>query len=182
MKKKSLLVFALVLACGVLMLAPDAGLAARVAFPANGDYYIVPGSAKNFAMDVKNGGLSSGTPIWLYTKNNSSAQIFTLKRVDGDWYTITHKASGLVVNVKHGDTANDTDIWIYPDDGTASCHWRFLGFGGGYFVIQSRLAGQKVIDLHNNDAHDEAVIHLWDYHNGPSATWRLVPLNPKRNK
>ena len=177
--KKFMFVFAAVM---MLVLVPNAGFAARVAFPANGDYYIVPSSTSNFAMDVKNGGIGSETPIWLFRKNNSPAQVFTLRRVDGDWYTITHKASGLVVNIKNGDTDNDARLWIYPDDGTASCYWRFRNLGGGYYVIQSRLGAQRVIDLHNNDPHDGAVIHMWEYHDGPSAAWKLVPLNAKKNK
>ena len=174
--KKFAFVFAAVI---MLVLAPDAGLAARVAFPANGDYYIVPSSSSSFAMDVQYGKLAPETPIWLYRKNNSPAQVFTLKRVDGDWYTITHKASGLAINIRKGDTENDARLWLYRDEGAAGCYWRFRNLGGGYYVIQSRLGAQRVIDLHNNDPHDEAVIHMWEYHDGPSAAWKLIPLNPQ---
>ncbi|MBQ7543590.1 MAG: RICIN domain-containing protein [Synergistaceae bacterium] len=159
------------------VLVPVAALAIPVVYPNNGDYYIVPRANNNFTIDVKGGGNAAQTPIWLYEKNNSAAQIFTLRRVNGDWYTITHKASGHVINVQGGNSNNDARLWLYPNDKTDSCYWRFGNLGNGYYLIQSKLRGNRIIDLDNNRAFNGAIVHLWDTHSGASASWKLVPVS-----
>ena len=166
-----------VLVAAFIVLASAAAFAAPIVYPSNGDYYIVPYSHSNFAIDVKGGGQApETTPIWLFEKNNSDAQIFNIRRVNGDWYLITHKRTGLCINVQGGNNNNDARLWLYHNDNTDSCFWRFGKISNGVYVIQSKLGNQRVIDLDNNRASNGSIVHLWDYHEGASARWRLISV------
>ncbi len=151
---------------------------ATVVYPNEGDYYILPESNTNHAIDVKGGGQAAvGTPLQIYQKNNSDAQLFTIKRVNGDWYKIIHKRTGLVMNVQGGNDANSARLWLYHDDGTDSCYWRFIDAGNGSYIIQSKLGQQRVFDLYGNNAYSGAVLHLWQYHTNQAARWKLVQVS-----
>ena len=147
----------------------------QAAHPNEGDYFILPESNNSFALDVKGGGqAAAGTPIWLYQKNDSDAQIFTVKRVSSDWYKLVHKRTGLVINVQNGNDNDRTQMWLYHDDGTDSCYWRFINAGNGSYIIQSKLGSNRVFDLNGNNAYNGAVVHLWAYHTNQAARWKLV--------
>ena len=151
---------------------------ATVVNPNEGDYYILPESNTNHAIDVKGGGQAAvGTPLQIYQKNNSDAQLFTIKRVNGDWYKIIHKRTGLVMNVQGGNDANSARLWLYHDDGTDSCYWRFIDAGNGSYIIQSKLGQQRVFDLYGNNAYSGAVLHLWQYHTNQAARWKLTQVS-----
>lgn len=147
----------------------------RVVQPSEGDYFILPESNGSFAIDVKGGGQApAGTPVWIYQRNDSDAQLFTLRRVNGDWYKIVHKRTGLVINVQNGNDNNGTQMWLYYDDGTDSCYWRFIDAGNGSYIVQSKLGSNRVFDLQNNNAFNGAALHLWQYHTNQAARWKLV--------
>ncbi|MBR1580179.1 MAG: RICIN domain-containing protein [Selenomonadaceae bacterium] len=147
----------------------------QAAHPNEGDYLILPESNNSFALDVKGGGqAAAGTPIWLYQKNGSDAQIFTVKRVNGDWYKLVHKRTGLVINVQNGNDSDRNQMWLYHDDGSDSCYWRFINAGNGSYIIQSKLGSNRVLDLNGNNAYNGAVVHLWSYHTNQAARWKLV--------
>lgn len=179
MKRTKLLSMALaILMLLSLMPIPTAYAAsAKVSFPAEGDYYIVPEANSGFAIDVKGGGAAAaGTSIQLWEFNKTDAQIFHIKRVDGDWYTITHKRTGYVINVKDGNSYNDARLWLWPFDGTNACYFRFAAVGSSY-VIQNRIGAQRIIDLDCARCFSGSVVHLWDTHLGLSARWKLVPVS-----
>lgn len=146
--------------------------------PSEGDYFIVPESNGSFALDVKGGGQAAEcTPIWLYQKNNSDAQIFTIRRVNGDWYKIVHKRTGYVINVRNGSDSDRNQMWLYHDDGTDSCYWRFINAGNGSYIIQSKLGSNRVFDLNGNNAYAGATVQLWSYHTNQAARWKLAAIS-----
>lgn len=145
--------------------------------PRDGYYFIVPAINPNFAMDIPGGGAAAElTPVSLYQRNESDAQIFYIQRVSGDWYRIIHNRSGYVVNVREGNSENDARIWLYHDDGTPSCYWRFIDVGYGECVIQSQVYPNRMIDLHQANAYNGALLHLWGPHFEISARWILVKM------
>ena len=150
----------------------------QAAHPSEGDYFILPESNGSFAIDVKGGGQAAEyTPIWIYQKNNSDAQIFSIRRVSGDWYKIVHKRTGYVINVQNGSDSDRNQMWLYHDDGTDSCYWRFINAGNGSYIIQSKLGSNRVFDLNGNNAFNGAILHLWSYHTNQAARWKLVRAN-----
>ena len=155
----------------------------NVFHPSEGDYFIVPESNGAFALDVKGGGqAAAGTPIWLYQKNDSDAQIFTIRRVNGDWYKLVHKRTGLVINVQRGNDSDRTQMWLYQDDGSDSCYWRFIDAGNGSYIIQSKLGSNRVFDLNGNNAYNGATVQLWSYHTNQAAHWKLVSASTIRTQ
>lgn len=152
---------------------------AKVVYPNEGDYFIIPESNGSHALDVKGGGQAArGTPIQLYGKNDTDAQIFTIKRVSDDWYKIIHKRTGQIINVQNGNQNNGARLWLWSEDGTDSCYWRFIDAGNGSYIIQSRLGQQKVFYLANNNPYSGATVQLWQYHTNQAARWKLVRFTP----
>ncbi len=177
MKRSKLLSMALAIMM-LLSLMPTAFAASvPVAFPAEGDYYIVPEANSNYAIDVTGGGAAkSGTLLQLWGRNGTDAQVFHIERKDGDWYTITHKRTGYVINLKDGRTFNDARLWLWPFDGTDACYFRFGAIGSSY-VIQNRVGTKRIIDLDNARCFDGSVVHLWDTHFNLSSRWKLIPVS-----
>lgn len=175
-ERKIFLTFAFLAATLAVVISNNI-LEARTLHPKEGIYCIVSESNPNYAVDVQNGWQASKeTPLWIYQKNNSDAQIFQIKKVSRDWYKIIHLRSGYLVNVQYGNANNDARLWLYHDDDTPSCYWRFIDAGHGACIIQSQIATHKVFDLPNNDAYNGATLHLWEQHKGQSAKWRLVKM------
>jgi hypothetical protein len=152
-------------------------LEARTLHPEEGIYCIISEGNPNYAVDVRYGGQASKeTPIWIYHKNNSDAQIFQIKKVRRGWYKIIHVRSGFLISVQNGNANNDARLWLYHDDETPSCYWKFIDAGHGACIIQSQISTHKVFDLPNNDAYNGATLHLWEQHKGQSAKWRLIKM------
>ncbi len=144
-----------------------------------GDYYLCAYDNNNYCIDVTGGSSAERTYVQLYKRSDGNkAQIFRIKHVGNNWYTITNAESGLVLNVEGGANAAGARIWMYRNDGTAACHFRFRRVNGDNYIIESRV-GSKVIDLDNNILSNGTKIHLWHYHDGASARWKLLPAGTK---
>jgi len=143
-----------------------------------GDYYICAYDNNSYCIDVTGGSTAVGTYVQLYKRSDgNNAQIYTLTHVGNNWYTITNRHSGLVLNVKGGENAAGARLWMYENDGTAACHFRFRKFdNSGNYIIEARV-GDKVVDLDNNVIANTTKVHLWNYHEGASARWNLLPVS-----
>ncbi len=147
------------------------------AYPAQGDYYIVPANNSNYAFDLSGGASTEGTKFQIWEKNGTNAQIFTLKQVTGEWYKLVHKASGMVVNVEYGVSANGTRLQLYHDDGTDACYFRFVKVPGqSSYAIQSKIAPYRFIHMNNGSGFNGDILHLWEGYNANSQ-WKLETAN-----
>jgi len=79
-----------------------------------GGYYALENMADTTkALDVSGGGSADGTPVQVYTFNNSPAQRWKINYVGNGYYNLTPAcAPGKNLDVKGGNTANDTPIQI----------------------------------------------------------------------
>lgn len=166
-------VMALLLTMTTLLSMVPTAFAYDVSYPEEGTYVITSACDSDYALDVTNGVLQTGSRIQLWEKNLTPAQDWVLRRVDGDWYTITNAKSGLVLNVVNGEARDDARLQLYPDDGTYSCHFRFVDVGNGQYIIQNRLSGERIIDLDNGNTTNGGIVHLWSFHSSVNGRWNL---------
>ena len=154
-----------------------------VTMPAEGYYVIKPAASNGYALDVTGGGnAAEKTSIQLYETNGTDAQVFYLECVDRNegWYLIRHVRTGYVLNVVNGEGKNDGRIWLYHNDKTDACYFRFRSAGNGCFLIQAKVAnGNYIVDLDCARCYNSSIVHLWSFHSGLSAQWRLEKAYPE---
>ncbi|MBR2142288.1 RICIN domain-containing protein [Anaerovibrio sp.] len=149
----------------------------KIVYPAEGDYYLIHEANGGFALDVKGGGQAAPlTNVWLYNKNNSDAQLFTVKRNSNGWYTIAHKRTGHVLNVPYSNTSNGIALWIARFDNTDACFWRFIDAGNGSYFIQNKISPNPIMEVSGNNIYTGAKVQLWQRHNGQAGKWKLVKV------
>lgn len=147
-----------------------------------GDYYIVSAKNRNYALDVTGGGNArEKTYIQLYKKNNTDAQIFTIKRVPNakpfkDTYLIIHKRTGLVMNIKDGYQKAGARVWLYHNDGTDACRWYFKKMDGGYAISSVYGAVGTYVDVCNGKMSNGSKIQMWSYNGNANQRWILTPV------
>ena len=143
-----------------------------------GDYVISPSGHSDYALDAAGGYSDAKTDIWLYQKNGTEAQTFSVVYVEGEWFKIVLKKNPqMCINVI-GETRNGARLWLWPDDGTDSCYFRAIDCGDGTYKIQNKRGpDQRILDLSNDVAYNGAVVQLWDMHDTPAGRWRFTSVN-----
>lgn len=119
----------------------------------------------NLAIDIQWNRKDNGTPIWLYTKNNSQAQKWLVsagktERMrldelaknymdsigDGDYGIRSSLLPLLVMDACGGGVANGTKIQSYNANGSMAQVWRISHDQNGYVTITNLRSG-KVLDV-----------------------------------
>ena len=111
--------------------------AAQSAGVEEGTYAIVAAGSTGFALDIRNGSLSSGALLQLYKRNQTTAQIFFVKRTEDGYYTLQAANSGLFVNVHGGKAENRNTVQQYRNDGTNALKWKLVPTGdrdGSFYI------------------------------------------------
>ena len=76
-----------------------------------------------FYLDVQWNGKENGTPLWLYTFNNSEAQNFIAVNNEDGTYSFAASGSGKYVDVWGGYTKPETKIQIFEGNATDAQKW-----------------------------------------------------------
>ncbi|MGW7261461.1 ricin-type beta-trefoil lectin domain protein [Streptomyces sp. NPDC054834] len=82
-------------------------------------------AAKGKCLDVQGSGTANGTPVQIYTCNNSSAQRWQLYGHHEGGYTLRNVNSGKCLEVLNGASANGTKIQIGSCSDSTARQWRF---------------------------------------------------------
>ncbi len=134
----------------------------------------------NYVLDLSGGGANTYTYFQLYQRNDSDAQIFTIKNMGDGWFLIIHKKSGKVVNVESGVSKSGARLWLYPWDSTPACLFRFFQVtDSDSYVIQNRISPGRILDVDNGHmgCYNNQRVQLWNIHDGISAHWILIPVS-----
>jgi len=92
---------------------------------ADGDYYTIVNENSGKALDVSGGKTKSGTNVWQYTPNGSTAQLWAFEDAGKGYYTIVPKnATGLCLDVSNGSNANGTNVQVHEANQTSSQKWK----------------------------------------------------------
>lgn len=180
MKKfKKILSLFCVIAMLTGMLTTTASAGYRYAYP-EGDYIIAFAANPNYVLDLSGGGTATYTYFQLYERNDTPAQIFTIKNMGDGWFLLVHKESGKVVNVESGVSKCGARLWLYPWDSTPAGQFRFFQVDGtDSYVIQNGISPGRVLDVDNGHmgCYNGQRIQLWDTHGGVNAQWKLIPVS-----
>lgn len=180
--KKSKKILSLFCAIAILinMLTISASAASyRYAYP-EGDYIIASAADPNYVLDLSGGGTATYTYFQLYERNDTPAQIFTVKNMGDGWFLLVHKESGKVVNVENGVSKCAARLWLYPWDSTPAGQFRFFQVDGtDSYVIQNGISPGRVLDVDNGHmgCYNGQRVQLWDAHDGVNAQWKLIPVS-----
>lgn len=180
--KKSKKILSLVCAIAVLigmLTIPASAASYRYAYP-EGDYIIASAADPNYVLDLSGGGTATYTYFQLYERNDTPAQIFTVKNMGDGWFLLIHKESGKVVNVESGISKCGARLWLYPWDSTPAGQFRFFQVvGTDSYVIQNGISPGRVLDVDNGHmgCYNNQRVQLWDTHDGVSALWKLIPVS-----
>lgn len=161
------------------MLAVPASADYKYDFP-EGDYIIASAADPNYVLDLSGGGIATYTYFQLYERNDSGAQIYTVKNMGDGWFLLIHKESGKVVNVENGVSKCGARLWLYPWDSTPSGRFRIFQVPGtDSYVIQNEIGTGRILDVDNGQmgCYNGQRVQLWDAHTGVSAQWKLIPVS-----
>ncbi|WP_428986358.1 RICIN domain-containing protein [Streptomyces camelliae] len=127
-------------------------------------------AAKGKCLDVQGSGTANGTPVQIYTCNNSAAQEWKLWGSYDGGYALYNTKAAKCLDVKSGNNANGTKIQIWSCNGSAPQQWQFDVRAAGEL---RNAATDKCLDLHTFDNGNDTQLYTC---NGTDAQKiRIVP-------
>lgn len=109
-------------------------------------YVLIPKKNPDLAVDVQNGGITNFSRLWLYGRNGTEAQIFTLAaNADGTFQFVNEK-SELSIDVMANSQQNGAAVQVYDCNYTDAQKWIFESNSDGTYTICNKYSG-KVIDI-----------------------------------
>jgi len=139
-------------------------------------YYIRFAGSCNLMVDLKYGNKASGTQIWAYGYNQTTAQQWRICSVGGDLYRIESVcAPGKVIDLQCSGSANGTRLQIWPYcPAYNTMKWRIDKHSNGTVSFVNPYSG-LAIDLPWGLAQQENVFHGWTYDpNNPAQQFVLI--------
>jgi hypothetical protein len=127
-------------------------------------------AAKGKCLDVQGSGTANGTPVQIYTCNNSAAQQWQFWGSYAGGYALFNIHAAKCIDVKQGNDANGTKIQLWSCNGSAPQQWQFDVRAAGEL---RNAATDKCLDLHTFDNGNDAQLYTC---NGTDAQKiRIVP-------
>jgi len=95
----------------------------RFTYNTNTGYYVITQASTGLAVDVVGASAASGAYVWLYTSNNTKAQMWTIVRNSNGSYTLINACGGMALDAQWGGTTDGTRIWVYDINNTNAQRW-----------------------------------------------------------
>ena len=147
---------------------------------ANGAYVLMPRHAQGSALDVQNSVTGNGAQIDIHTYTGSDSQKFLFDlQSDGTYRIRTALAGNRSLDLPAGITDNGNKLQLLDDNGLAEQRWYIIPTGDGWFRIAPKSNVYKGFDVNGgpNATADGSAVQNWDYWDGLSQQWRLLPAN-----
>ncbi|MBX7551193.1 RICIN domain-containing protein [Streptomyces sp. tea 10] len=127
-------------------------------------------AAKGKCLDVQGSGTANGTPVQIYTCNNSAAQEWKFWGAYDGGYALYNTNARKCLDVKSGNDANGTKIQIWTCNGSPAQQWQLDVRAAG--ELKNAATG-KCLDLHTFDNGNDTQLYTC---NGTDAQKiRVVP-------
>jgi 5-hydroxyisourate hydrolase-like protein (transthyretin family) len=133
--------------------------------------------ATNKVLDVKGGQSSSGTQVWTYSFNGTTAQKWSLSAESilstGTYEFVSDLSKDKCLDVAGGTKQNGGKVQIYTINGTVAQKWKVSSTSSGYYTITCVGSG-KVLDVDGGSSLSGTTV--WQYSsNGTKAQrWKFV--------
>lgn len=142
-------------------------------------YTISVASNSNLCIDVKGASATTGTDVWLYTKNNTDAQRWIFVPNDpvstGTYSFRTGMNQNMVLDVVGNGQTNGTNVQIYPDNDTNAQIWKIDNKGDGTSLIRASQSG-KAMDVAGAEATSGANVQIYDANGTEAQDWFIQPM------
>ncbi len=154
-------------------------MAQKWCFMSAGDGYYYLCSALGTYMDVQSAVNSSGTPVWTYTFNGSTAQKWKLTESDyhpiaNGTYTLGNGLNtDLVLDVDSASQADYANIQLYTSNNTSAQRFEITYVGGGYYKIITEHSG-KAVDILNGSNAGGANVQQYTWNGSDAQLWKFV--------
>jgi hypothetical protein len=127
-------------------------------------------AAQGKCLDVQGSGTANGTPVQIYTCNNSAAQEWKFGGLYDGGYSLYNTNARKCLDVQNGNDANGTKIRLWTCNGSAAQQWQFDVRAAGEL---RNAATDKCLDLHTFTNGNDAQLYTC---NGTDAQKiRIVP-------
>ncbi|MGW2571097.1 RICIN domain-containing protein [Streptomyces sp. NPDC001537] len=127
-------------------------------------------AAKGKCLDAQGSGTANGTPVQIYTCNNSAAQEWKFGGLYDGGYSLYNTNARKCLDVQNGNDANGTKIRLWTCNGSAPQQWQFDVRAAGEL---RNAATDKCLDLHTFTNGNDAQLYTC---NGTDAQKiRIVP-------
>lgn len=160
-----------------------------------GQWVISSAWDSRYVVDLEYGLTSNGSPIQIYTSNNTAAQSWRLLKVkskrekmeelainnkntlkDGTYYIVSAKNTSYVIDVVSGSKDDYANIQLYLDNGTTAQGWKVEHDAKGYITFIN-VGSNKVIDITYGMARNEQNISQYSLNNSLAQKWIVVNTN-----
>ncbi|WP_455753213.1 ricin-type beta-trefoil lectin domain protein [Streptomyces canus] len=130
-------------------------------------------AAQGKCLDVAGAKKTDGTPVQLYTCNNTEGQQWQLE-ASGDAYALINVNSQKCLDVQSSNPANGTKIQIWTCNGSKAQQWNFDVRAAGEL---RNVVTDKCLDLHTFDNSQDS--WLWTCNGSNPQKFRIVPKGHK---
>lgn len=145
----------------------------QVTFDDKTGYYTVMAAGSGLALDVSGGSSIPGSNVQQWTKNNTEAQQWVLKKNDNGTYEVKNGASGLALDVAGAQASPGTNVQVWESNGTFAQAWSFEAVrlvDDGLYTFACAADASYVLDVTGASLDSEANIQVW-HDNG---TWAQI--------
>lgn len=140
----------------------------------SGTYFIASGGNSNRVLDDSGANLSAGANVWLYDKNDSSAQRWEISQDQIGLVTIRNELSGKVLDVNCGNAANGVNIQLWDSNGSSAQKWIPLLNGDGTVTFKSAIDDNFALDLVGASTARGTNVQLYRANNTPAQSFVLA--------
>jgi chitinase len=137
----------------------------------SGGIYELVSVCSGKALDVNGASSAAGAKVQQWTRNNSSAQKWTISDM-GNGLKLTAQCSGMALDCTGATGANATPVEQWNDNGGPWQRWGCALYGT-YWKFWTVQSGARCLDVSGASASDGAQIQLWDDNGSAAQRWIL---------
>lgn len=126
-----------------------------------GSYYVKSAKDASKVLDAAGAGLSCGTNVWLYQKNNTAAQQWAVSEDADGYLTFINENSGLALDVSGGVANNGANVQLYSPNGTKAQKWIAQKADDGSVSIVSAANPDFSLDLSAGQTANQTNVQLY---------------------
>ena len=139
----------------------------------DGVYRIFPAKAPSVSLDLYGGSSENKANIQLYTRNDSEAQEWKIRK-SGSWYKIVNVKSGKVLDVAGGSENPRANLQQYTDSNNVNQEFRFYKSTDNQFYIVSKLG--TVIDCFDGKYTNRNNVWMYNWNGSDAQRWGLEKI------
>lgn len=128
-------------------------------------------------LDIKNGSISNGANVQIYSNNETFPQQFSVSYEGKGYYKIIAENSMKALDVAAASKKPGANLQQYGWNGSNAQLWKFVDAGNGEWYIKSKLG--TTIELGGNSVNNGTNVQMGNMNYDVSQKWNVMPLNQR---